>query len=170
MSRRNNRCIGKDYSLKISGCIIVTVLCTLLGAVFADREEKKLKILEEMYSLILKINAGIKNRIPFREIAAEYMSLYNPVYICGKDYTEIVGAFERIKSESICTNEAASCISALKILSAASDASETERIFTDISGQLKNALEKTRDEHTRKRGLYIKLGAVLGLLVCIIVI
>ncbi len=170
MPGRDNRYVGKDNGLKIIGCIIVTVFCTLLGSVFAVREEKKLKVLEEMYRLLLKTETGIKNRISFREIAFEYMSLCNPVYICGKDYGEIIGSLESINSEGICPDETAACISLLRMLCRTSDASETERICNDTLGRIKVALENTRDECTKKRGLYIKLGAALGLLVCITVI
>ncbi len=155
--------------MKLVGCIMVTVFSAAFGIVFAKREMKIVAVLEEMHCFLGKMGYGIRNRIPFNEIATGYMTVKNPKYICGTCREDIAEALSRISNEGICRDEARACSELLLMTGKSTDAREIEKYCADTLELVTKSLDVAKPECARKRGLYIKLGTAVGLLVCITV-
>lgn len=156
--------------MKIVGCVIVTLFCAAIGSWYSGMETQKRDILEEMYAFLLKIRIGIKNRMPFNEIASGFVSSKAPVHMLGATREELTDTLMKIIDDGICVDEASAFMSLLSMLGKSTDAREPIRACDDATELVKVSLDKTRKECRLKSGLYTKLGAVIGILVCIIVV
>lgn len=156
--------------MKIAGCIIIMIFSVMAGSGYADREERKLTVLEELLFFVRKFESGIGKRLSFDDITVEYMMAKNPEYIKGDSAEELYKCLCTLCTVGICTAEAERCIFMIDTARKSADAREIEKYCGEISAELSEAFCRMRNDCRKRRGLYTKLGAAAGLLVCIAVI
>ncbi len=156
--------------MKLVGCVIVLVFSTLIGFAMAGNEAEKLTTLEEIYCFVQKLVFGVKRRITMDEIVHEYILHKSPRHICGKNRDEILLSLSKAKKAGQCAKEAEKCIQLIETISKSADTAEIEKQCSAVSEDIYDSLANLRRENGKKRELYVKLGAALGLLVCICVL
>ena len=156
--------------MKIIGCILVIVSSSYIGFILSKKEAKKLSILEEIYRFVQRLENGIAKRLTLNEIAYTYMNLDKPESLKGKCRADILKSLSDIEKSGLCTETAIMCRELLSAIGKSTDGAEIRKRCSESLELIQEKLYKEREEYLRKKSLYLRLGAVLGILVCVTVI
>ena len=156
--------------MKIIGCIIVIITSSYVGFYLACKETVRLMMLEEIYRFTRSLKDGIDKRLTLKEIATRYTILEKPKYLKGNSRDEILKSLFTIEKSGLCPKATSVLKSLLSAVGKSSDAGEIFKKCAESLDVTKEMLISAREEYKRKKPLYLKLGAVLGVLVCVTVI
>ena len=156
--------------MKIIGCVIVIVSSSYIGFIMSKKEAKKLSIIEEIYRFVQRLENGVAQRLTLNEIACGYMSIEKPENLTGNSRVEILKSLSDIEKSGLCKEETAICKELMHSIGKSTDGAEIRRKCSEAIDAIKESLSNEKKEYLQKKRLYLKLGAVLGVLACVIVI
>ena len=156
--------------MKLAGCATVFVCCFLLGFVFSEKERRALEICEEICELAARLEAGISKRIPLCEIISRFRSELSPKHLTEDSRRELLRCLEDLKEINGCRECADKCITLLTFVGRCPDAYRCSEKCTETASELREILAEKRKSQKNKSTLFPKLGAILGILICIILI
>ena len=154
-------------ALKLLGCVATVFFSSCLGVYCSNAETRKLCICEEIYAFVLKLEYGTAKRIPINSIIKEYNLSVKPKYLSGENRAEIISCLSAAEKNGGCPVAAKMCRELLFIIGKSTDGAEIQKNCAETAERVKTILSDIRSESKGKRELYVKLGIILGVLVCI---
>ena len=153
--------------IKIFGCAVTVFFSSCLGMYFSNAETRKLRVCEEIYAFVLKLEYGTAKRIPINGIIKEYTLTADPGYITGNCREEIITCLCETEKNGICPIPSKLCRELLIAIGKSPDGVEIQKNCSETAERIKNVLSDIRSECKAKKELYVKLGIILGILMCV---
>lgn len=136
---------------------------------FSQNERKSLEAQKEICDFLEKTESGVSARIHLNEIAMRYTGTKKRRFLYGCCKEELLNCLEKL-SENQGLESAEACKTLVEEMGKCTDGREIYGKCTQTLCKAGKTLETMQTDYNKKYGLYPRLGAVFGVLICLITI
>ncbi len=156
--------------MKIAGVVLVLIFSVGLGGYFSDMEKRKVRLCEEICGFLQYLQEAVSRNVTVDEIIKSYFEKSSSECISAKSRKEL---FEKLRTQAAgddCKKLLSETAAFLSELGKEADTAQERERCERMLRKAAKISEKVISESKKKRELYGRLGLILGITVCVVLI